>query len=118
MFLQNLITQLDLTDKEVEAFAESLTSGSSLKKLCKLLDHKIDEKKAFLFAKIYCQSILGFPIEEIAPSLLDERDKILKKDKQKLAYEKMVKSHMKFLKQIEEDLTLYLMEKKGKIPAN
>lgn len=117
MTLQNLIAQLGLTDREVEDFAEKMTTGSSLKALCKLLDQKIDEKKAFLFAKIYCQSILGMNIEDVAPALVDERDKILKRDERRLIQEKMVKSHLKVFRQIEEDLALYLMERKGKNPA-
>lgn len=118
MTLQNFISQIGLTDQEVEAFAEKLTSGSTLKELCKVLDGKIDEKKAFAFAKVYCKSIFASDIEDIAPKLIDERDRILKKDKDKLVKDRMVKDHLKVLKQIEEDLTLYLMEKKGKIPAS
>lgn len=118
MTLQNFISQIGLTDQEVEAFAEKLTAGSSLKDLCKILDGKIDEKKAFAFAKVYCKSIFATDIEDIAPKLIEERDRLLKKDKAKLAKDRMVKDHIKVLKQIEEDLTLYLMEKKGRIPAN
>lgn len=117
MSIQKIINQFDLTNNEVEEFAENLTSGKSLKKLCKTLSNKVDEKKAFLFAKIYCQSILASSIEEIAPELIEERDRILKKDKHKLEHEKAIKNHIKTLRKIEEDLMLFLMEKKGKIPS-
>lgn len=115
MDLYGLVEQNKITTKELDQFAEVLSSNPSLKDLCDSVSNKVDEKKAFALAKIFSETIVGIDLNEYAPNVIDERNKILKKDTSKLCKIKQLKEQIKTLKLIDEDLALYIFEKKTKV---
>lgn len=112
MDLHDLLEQHKITNKEIDLFSEILSAEPTLKALCESVSNKVDEKKAFALAKIFSQSIIGISLDEYAPTLIDERDKLLKKDALKLKKIKQIKDQVKALKSIDEDMALFIFEKK------
>lgn len=118
MDLYDLLEQNKVTTKEIDHFSEVLSSKPTLKALCECLSNKVDKKKAFAIAKIFSQSIIGMDLEEYAPNLIDERDKLLKKDALRLVKIKKIKDQVKTLKLIDEDMALYIFEKRMKVTVD
>lgn len=115
MDLDDLLEQNEITTSEIDHFSEVLSAKPTLKQLCESVSNKVDEKKAFAIAKIFSQSIIGMPLEEYAPGLIDERDKILKKDALRLNKIRQIKDQVKTLKSIDEDMALYILEKRMRV---
>src|SRR5690606_35760005 len=107
MDLYDLLEKHKITNKEIDNFSETLSSNPKLKVLCENLSNKVDEKQAFAIAKIFSDTIIGISLENYAPDLIEERDKILKKDAIYLAKIKQLKEQVKILKSIDEDMALF-----------
>ena len=115
MELDDILYKNKITIQEMDLFSEILSSKPTLKALCKSLSDKVDEKKAFVIAKVFSETIIGMEIEDYAPDLIEDRNKILKKDRVKLAEINKVKKQIKSLRSIDEDMTFYILERKMKV---
>jgi hypothetical protein len=109
MSITALITKYGIEEAAIDTFAGMLIKGSSLKQISAFLG--IDLEKSYSFSKLYAKEIIGEPIDELCPSLTDERFKINRKKQDEVNIRNGITLHNRKLNDLSSEILILIQEK-------
>lgn len=110
MSIDTLVKSLGLSNSQVDEFSHQLAIGDDLMSLSRILG--CSEEKTYCFAKLFCEEILLMSLEDLSPSLVQERKRILVNNMRTINGKKEASAHNRRLSTISEELSLLIYEKK------
>lgn len=110
--LEKILNKYNINQQDLNNIFELAENGGTLKDVSLLFDNRFSLEQIYAIFKITCEKQYDLNVKDVAPQFYIEREKILEKNKDKIAEKARKVAREKKIKKIQEDLMYLKMEQK------